>query len=158
MSRLLLMLAALCVATAFPAAAGEAPDKLTIGYDGEGEVDASPAACAAFVKDTVEWPEAETHQAVENVCEARKRHVEAYDAVQKSYRALVAAIGDNNRLDAAGAAKNFAAMVKACIDYKSNLTTGGHNVMIDIIPNDIAVDCLNAGKKIIDEDARRLAP
>jgi hypothetical protein len=76
--------------------------------------------------------------------------------VQKSYKALVAAIGGDHRLDAPAAAKNFSTMVKACIDYKSNLTSGGHNVMTDIIPNAIAADCLTAGKKMIDVDAKGL--
>jgi hypothetical protein len=59
-------------------------------------------------------------------------------AIQKSYKALAKQIGDDNRLDTAAAVTSFEAMVKACIDHKSNVTTGGHNIMIDVIPNDIA--------------------
>ena len=76
--------------------------------------------------------------AIKDVCGARKRHVEAYAAIQKSYKALAKQIGDDNRLDTAAAVASFEAMVKACIDHKSNVTTGGHNIMIDVIPNDIA--------------------
>lgn len=91
-------------------------------------------------------------QAIEDVCGARKRHVEAYAAIQKSYKALAKQIGEDNRLDQATAVKSFEAMVKACIDHKSNITTGGHNIMIDVIPNDIAAQCLTLGKKLLDEE------
>ena len=43
-------------------------------------------------------------------------------------------------------------MVKDCIDHKTSLTTGGHNIMIDIIPNDIATACLNLGKTVLDNE------
>ena len=43
-------------------------------------------------------------------------------------------------------------MVKACIDHKSGLTPGGHNITIDIIPNDIAARCLEMGRKVLDEE------
>jgi hypothetical protein len=42
-------------------------------------------------------------------------------------------------------------MVKGCINHKTSLTTGGHNIMIDIIPNDIATACLNIGKSVLDD-------
>ncbi len=43
-------------------------------------------------------------------------------------------------------------MVKACIDHKSNVTTGGHNTMIDVNPNDIAARCLDMGRKLLNEE------
>ena len=43
-------------------------------------------------------------------------------------------------------------MVKDCVDHKTNLTTGGHNIMIDIIPNDIATACLKIGKTVLDDE------
>src|SRR5688572_23655584 len=75
------------------------PDGLTFGYDEEGKVDASPAGCEGYVKENVEWPEPEMSNAIKDVCGARKRHVEAYAAIQKSYKALAKRIGDDNRLD-----------------------------------------------------------
>jgi hypothetical protein len=128
------------------------PDGLTFGYDEEGKVDASPAGCEGYVKENVEWPEPEMSNAIKDVCGARKRHVEAYAAIQKSYKALAKQIGDDNRLDTAAAVTSFEAMIKACIDHKSNVTTGGHNIMIDVIPNDIAARCLDMGRAMLDEE------
>ena len=31
------------------------PDHLTIGYDHEGKIDASPQACLTYVKEVTEW-------------------------------------------------------------------------------------------------------
>ena len=42
---------------------------------------------------------------------------------------------------------------KACIDHKSGLTPGGHNISTDIIPNDIAARCLDLGRRMLDEEA-----
>ena len=128
------------------------PAQLTFGYEGEGKVDASTAACEAVVKETVEWGPEETKQAVKDVCDARKRHVEAYAAIQKSYKALAKEIEPDHRIDPASAVTAFKAMVKDCIDHKTDLTTGGHNIMIDIIPNDIATACLKIGKTVLDDE------
>ena len=146
----IIMLAVLPIAFAQDSA--PMPDKLTFGYDEEGKVDASPAGCEGYVKENVEWPEPEMSNAIKDVCGARKRHVEAYAAIQKSYKALAKQIGDDNRLDTAAAVTSFQAMIKACIDHKSNVTTGGHNIMIDVIPNDIAARCLDFGRKMLDEE------
>jgi hypothetical protein len=43
-------------------------------------------------------------------------------------------------------------MIKACIDHKMNINTGGHNIYIDIIPNDVAADCLTLGKNLLDQE------
>ena len=43
---------------------------------------------------------------------------------------------------------SFEAMVKACIDHKANVTTGGHEIRIDVIPNDIAARYLDMGRKM----------
>ena len=47
---------------------------------------------------------------------------------------------------------SFEAMVKACIDHKANVTTGGHEIRIDVIPNDIAARYLDMGRKMLDEE------
>ena len=90
--------------------------------------------------------------AIKDVCGARQRHVDSYAAIQKSYQALAKLIGEDNRLDTAAAVTSFEAMVKACIDHKSNVITGGHNVMIDVIPNDIAARCFESGRRMLDEE------
>ena len=129
------------------------PDHLTVGYEEEGKVDASPKACEAFVRDMVEWTEDEVQRGIAEVCAARKRHIEAYAALQKSYSELMTYAGQDHRLSQVEAAKNLGAMVKACIDHKSNLTTGGHNIRLDIIPNDIAAACLKLGKELLDAES-----
>ena len=128
------------------------PAQLTFGYEEEGKVDASTAACEDVVKEMVEWGPEETRQAAKDVCAARKRHVDAYAAIQKSYKALAKEIEPDHRIDPASAVTAFQAMVKDCIDHKTNLTTGGHNIMIDIIPNDIAAACLKIGKGVLDDE------
>ena len=90
--------------------------------------------------------------AIRQVCGARKRHVDAYARIQKSYKALVKAIGDDTRLDSATVVTSLQAMVKACIDHKSAVTTGGHNILIDVIPNDIVARCLDLGRAMLDEE------
>jgi len=157
MLRFTILIIAVVLAAHVPAHAEEewhpAPDHLTIGYEDEGKVDASPKACEAFVRDAVEWPEDEISRTAKVVCAARKRHADAYAAMQKSYNALIKQIGEDNRINPGEAAKRLAAMVKACIDHKSNLTTGGHNIAIDIIPNDIAASCLQLGKSLLDAES-----
>lgn len=128
------------------------PDKLTFGYDEEGKVDASRTGCEGYVKENVEWPEPEMANAIKDVCGARKRHVEAYAAIQKSYKTLAKQIGDDNRIDTAAVVTSFEAMIKACIDHKCAVTTGGHNITIDVIPNDIAARCLDLGRAMLDEE------
>ena len=71
---------------------------MTIGYEDEGKVDASVAACTAFVKEVTEWNKAETDRGIKTVCAARKRHVDAYQALQTSYKALIKAFGEDRRL------------------------------------------------------------
>lgn len=150
--RALVLFAALLVAAANHAAAGDLPGKLTIGYEGEGEVDASPAACLATVKELVEWTAAEEKEAANTVCAARQRHVDAYAALQKSYNHFAKVFGEDTRLSTGAAVEHFQQMVKACIEHKSNITTGGHNIGTDIIPNDIATNCLDWGRRMMDEE------
>ena len=152
MARARSLLAALCVAVATSAAAGDLPAKLTIGYEQEGAVDATPAACEATVKELVEWSEAETREAVKTVCAARKAHVDAYAALQASYKHFAKVFGEDTRLSTGEAVEHFQQMIKECIDHKSSITTGGHNIAIDIIPNHIAANCLDWGKRMLDDE------
>jgi len=147
-----LMLLAACVAAAYVAHADELPSRLTIGYEQEGAVDGSPAACLATVKELVEWPEAEMKEAAKTLCAARKAHIDAYDALQKSYRHFAKVFGEDTRLNTGESVAQFAGMLKACIDHKSGITTGGHNVAIDIIPNHIAANCLEWGRRMLDDE------
>jgi hypothetical protein len=150
--RALMFVTVLCVAAASVAEAGNLPAKLTIGYDQEGEVEASPAACEAAAKDLVEWSGDEMKGAIASICAARQAHIAAYAALQKSYKHFAKVFGEDTRLDTAEAVDHFQQMVKACIDHKSALTTGGHNIGVDIIPNDIATNCLDWGRRMLDEE------
>ncbi len=146
------ILIAIWVAAASRVVAEELPDRLTIGYEHEGEIDASPAACEVTVKEVVEWDEPQLSEGVKSVCAARQAHVDAYAALQKSYKEFAKTFGEDTRLSTPEAVQNFQQMVKACIDHKTGLTTGGHNIALDIIPNQIAANCLEFGKRMLDDE------
>ena len=134
------------------------PQHLTIGYDHEGKIDASYQGCLALVKGITEWDQAQTEGA-KDVCGARKRHVDAYDALQATYRNFVKAFSVDRRLSLPESIASFKTLVKACIEHKQGLTTGGHNIMIDIIENDIVASCLILGNNLLhDETAKYKAP
>ena len=149
-------LAALCLC--LPVHAQEStwqlpPERLTIGYEFEGKVDASPKACEAFTREMLERPgDGSIQIEINEVCAARKRHLNAYDALQKSYSELRPYLEKDHRLEPAEAMKSFAVMVKACIDHKTRINTGGHNIRMDIIPNDVAATCLKIGKDLLDTE------
>ena len=135
------------------------PDRLVIGYDNEGKIDASPQACLAYVKEITEWDKAQTEKGAKDVCAARRRHVEAQAALQANYKNFVKAFSVDRRLNLPAAVASFKVLVKACVDHKFGLTTGGHNIMIDVIENDIAAQCLTLGSNLIkDETAKYNAP
>jgi hypothetical protein len=152
MLRIMLLLAPLCVVAAATASAGDLPEKLTFGYEYEGEVDASPKACEATVREVVEWSEEEVKRGTADVCAARKAHVDAYAALQQSYKEFAKTFGQDTRLNTGEAVAHFQQLVKECIDHKTGITTGGHNIALDIIPNQIASECLALGKRLLDEE------
>jgi hypothetical protein len=131
--------------------AGDAPmpKTLVIGYDEEGKVDASEDACRVFVTETVEWEKPEVDQAVRDVCAVRKRHVDAYASLQAAYQKFRAELSQQTRFDGAAATQHLGQMIKSCIDHKWDITTGGHNVRLDMVPNDIAADCLTLGRDLL---------
>lgn len=135
------------------------PPTLTIGYEHEGQIDASHQACLALVKEITEWGPAETEKGAQTVCAARKRHVEAYNALQATYRNFVKTFSVDRRLSLPESVASFKTLVKACIEHKFGLTTGGHNIMIDVIENDIDASCLTLGNNLLkDEIAKYAAP
>ena len=131
------------------------PDRLIIGYDNEGKIDASPQACLAHVKEITAWDKAMTEKGARDVCAARKRHVEAYAALQASYKNFVKAFSVDRRLDLASAVSNLAILLKACMAHMFGLTTGGHNITIDTIENDIAAQCLVLGSNLIKDETAK---
>jgi hypothetical protein len=131
------------------------PPQLVLGYDNEGKIDASPQACVAMVKEITQWDQAATEQGAKEVCAARKRHVEAYAALQATYKSFVKAYSVDRRLDLPGSIAAFKTLFKACIDHKSGLTTGGHNIGIDIIENDIATACLVLGNNLLKDETAK---
>jgi hypothetical protein len=133
------------------------PQQLTIGYDHEGTIDATPQACLELVKEITQWDKAQTEKGARDVCAARKRHVDAYNALQANYRSFVKAFSADRRLNLPEAVESFKTLVKACIDHKFGLTTGGHNIMIDIIENDIATSCLTLGSNLLREETAKYA-
>ena len=158
------------------------PDPLVIGYDHEGKIDASPQACLQYVKGITEWDKAATEKGAREVCAARKRHVDAYAALaseasgqrrdskvrapdtrpepgssaraalQAAYKDFVKTYSVDRRLNLPGALE---ALVKACMEHKFGLTTGGHNIRIDIIENDIATACLVLGGNLLKDETAK---
>jgi hypothetical protein len=154
---------ALCIAGAVAGGAQAKdhtlPQTLTIGYEHEGKIDASHQASLALVKEITEWNVAETEKGAKTVCAARQRHVEAYGGLQANYRNFIKAFSADRRLSLPESVASFKTLVKACIDHKTGLTTGGHNIMIDVIENDIVASCLTLGSNLLkDETAKYNAP
>ncbi|WP_295559156.1 hypothetical protein [uncultured Hyphomicrobium sp.] len=125
------------------------PKTLVVGYDEEGKVDASEAACRVFVEEVVEWEKPQMDQAVRDVCEVRKRHADAYAALQKAYQDFRAELVEATRFDGPAAAKHAGQMIKSCIEHKWAISTGGHNIGIDMVPNTIDADCLTIGRDLL---------
>ncbi len=137
------------------AAEENVPSTLIIGYEDEGKVDASPHACLAQVKEVTEWDKAATERGAKEVCAARKHHVDAYADLQKTYKTFVEEFSKDRRLDLPEAVANLKSLIKACIAHKSGITTGGHNIMIDIIANEIDAGCLTLASNLLkDENAK----
>jgi len=132
-----------------------APSELIIGYDNEGKVDSSPQACVAQVKEVTEWDKAATERGAQRVCAVRKRHADAYAALQSNYKAFVEAFSQDRRLNLPEAVANLKTLIKACMDHKFGITTGGHNIMIDVIENDISARCLTLGSNLINDETTR---
>ena len=128
-----------------------APKTLTIGYEGEGKVDASPATCMTIAQD-VEGSRGGVKEAANEICEARQHHIDAYNAMQDSYRKLIAAATDDGGLHPAQAAAGLKAMVKACIDHKFGLVETGRRSVIVMMPDEVAASCLELGRKIVDTE------
>jgi uncharacterized protein len=131
-------------------------DRLAIGYDDEGKIDTSPQGCKAYVKETTEWDPVASEKASREVCAARKRHLEAYDQLQQSYQNLMIEMISDRRLNREEASTHLRTFIKSCIDHKYQLTTGGHNIQIDIIPNEIAAACLSLASKMLDYETSHL--
>lgn len=149
MFRLIVALLLIPLASPLFAEDAQMPATLVIGYDEEGKVDASEAGCRAFVQEVVEWEKAELDRAVRDVCAVRKRHAEAYAALQAAYAAFRTELAENTRFDGSAAAAHLSQMVKSCIEHKWAITRGGHNIGIDMVPNAIDADCLDIGRALI---------
>ena len=150
------MIALIATATLSQAAHAESavPSELIIGYDSEGKVDPGPQACLAHVKEVTEWDKAATERGALQVCAARKRHADAYAALQSNYKAFVEAFSKDRRLNLPEAVSNLKTLIKACMDHKFGITTGGHNIVIDVIENDVSAGCLTLGSNLIKDETR----
>jgi hypothetical protein len=133
-----------------------APKTLTIGYEGEGKVDASPATCMAIAQE-VEGSRGGIKEAAEEICQSRQHHIDAYNAMQDSYRKLITAATDDGGLHPVQAAEGLKAMMNACIDHKFGLVNHGHRSMLLILPDEIAASCLELGRKIVDTETAAIA-
>jgi polar amino acid transport system substrate-binding protein len=144
------------------------PERLTIGSSDSNASSPSDAyndedighlvqKCVAdAAEDTQGWSKKDIEEATQKQCAARKRHVEAYEALQGNYRTLMGLLAQDIRTQPADAAAQLRIMLKACIDHKSNVSTGGHNIMVDVIENDIAAKCLALGANLLRDEIREL--
>ncbi len=107
------------------------------------------------MRDVAEWDKAATESGAKQVCAARKRHADAYAALQANYKAFVDAFTKDRRLNLPDAVANLKTLIKACMDHKFGITTGGHNIMIDVIENDISASCLTFGSNLIKDETTR---
>jgi hypothetical protein len=64
-------------------------------------------------EETEGWSKAAIEKAARKVCAARKRHVEAYAALQSNYRTLMGLLAQDVRLSPTQAASNLKIMLKA---------------------------------------------
>jgi len=132
------------------------PDHLTLGHDLD-RIDASPQACLTLVKENTQWNETDTLKGALDVCIARKKYVEAYAALQASYKTFIREVMKDGRYDWAEAGSTVPPLVDACIRHKHRITTGGHNIRIDIIDNEIAAACLMLAVDLLRNETRDLA-
>ena len=49
-------------------------------------------------------------------------------------------------------------LVKSCMIHKLGLTTGDHNIRIDMISNEITASCLTLVANLLREETRQLSP
>jgi hypothetical protein len=133
------------------------PSTLVIGYEDEVKVDASPQACLAHVREMTEWDKAASERGAKEVCAARKHHVDAYADLQKNYKVFVDGFSEDRRLNLPEAVANLKTLIKACMDHKSGITTGGHNISIDIIANEIDAGCLTLASNLLKDENAKLA-
>jgi hypothetical protein len=143
------ILLALAAGSPVHAADKPMPKTLVIGYENEGKIDASEQACREFVTQTVEWDKAQTDQAVKDVCALRKKHVDAYAALQDAYKQFRTVLAPQTRFDGALAVQHLAQMINSCIEHKWAISTGGHNIGLDMVPNDIDTQCLEIGRDLL---------
>ncbi len=157
MKAAMIALIAACALSQTARAEDMVPSTLVIGYEDEGKVDASPQACLANVKEVTEWDKAATERGAKEVCAARKHHVEAYADLQKTYKVFVDGFSGDRRINLPEAVANLKTLIKACMDHKRGITTGGHNISIDIIENEIDAGCLTLANNLLKDENAKLA-
>jgi hypothetical protein len=87
----------------------------------------------------------------------RKHHLDAYADLQKTYKVFVEEFSKDRRLELANAVASLKTLIKACMDHKSGITTGGPNIMIDIIENEIDAGCLTLANNLLKDENAKLA-
>ncbi len=96
-------------------------------------------------------------EAARKVCDARMRHVAAYERFQSAYARLTTVLEKDRRINLLAATDQLKQFVRSCIYHKIYITTGGHNIMMDIIPNEAAADCLELGANMVMTEANELS-
>ena len=134
------------------------PEHLVIGYPSEGEIDASPQKCIDDVTaETTGWAKEDIEVAARKQCDARSRHIASYKALQSNYHILMELLAlRSGHTQADVAAASLKALVNDCINHKQGVSTGGHNIMVNVIENDIISKCLDLGANVMREEIREI--
>jgi len=64
----------------------------------------------------------------------------------------------DRRYDWTEAAATVPTLIKTCISHKFSITTGGHNIRIDIINNEISAACLMLAANLLRDETHELVP
>ncbi len=133
------------------------PSTLVIGYEGEGSRRRVEEACRSFVLETVEWEKAEVEQGRKGRLPASVSDTSRpMPRSRPPTRSLPHALHEQTRFDGTAAAAHLASMLRSCMDHKLELTTGGHNVGIDMVPNGIAAQCLRLGTDFLTAETQQI--
>lgn len=119
-------------------------------------MDATLDGCSKTVASITAWNGSDLNKGIAKACAARNRHLAAYERLQSDYRLFAAAVTTDRRLNLTASANHLKAFIKSCMDQKFAITTGGHNILVDIIPNEIAAECLNLGAELLERDTATL--
>jgi hypothetical protein len=101
-------------------------DNLIVDYENEGKIDGSMASCIA--DGTVPGRNSvENERFARLLCDARNRHIEAYQGLQSAYRRFLHVISQDSgarRMNVPISIAHLRVMIKSCIEHKQEIALG----------------------------------